>query len=71
VESVGLPGPISRGNPSTVTLRGKRIRNARPALTFDEHRWNFAPRLHEEPSFDGHRHGGVGRFGSGLRNSQA
>jgi uncharacterized protein (DUF2235 family) len=49
VESVGLPGPLSRSNPSTATLRGKRIRNVRHALSFDEHRWTFEPRLYEEP----------------------
>ncbi|MEP7056303.1 MAG: DUF2235 domain-containing protein [Caldimonas sp.] len=49
VESVGLPGPLSRSNPSTATLRGKRVRNARHALAFDEHRWTFEPRLYEEP----------------------
>ena len=49
VESVGLPGPLSRSNPSTATLRGKRIRHVRQALAFDEHRWSFAPRLYTEP----------------------
>jgi uncharacterized protein (DUF2235 family) len=49
VESVGLPGPLSRSNPSTATLRGKRVRNVRHALAFDEHRWTFVPRLYEEP----------------------
>ena len=49
VESVGLPGPWSRSNPSTATLRGKRIRNVRHALALDEHRWTFEPRLYEEP----------------------
>ena len=49
VESVGLPGPLSRSNPSTATLRGKRIKNVRHALAFDEHRWTFEPRLYEEP----------------------
>jgi uncharacterized protein (DUF2235 family) len=49
VESVGLPGPLAMSNPSTANLRGKRIRNARHALSFDEHRWTFEPRLYEEP----------------------
>jgi len=49
VESVGLPGPLSRSNPSTATLRGKRIRHVRHALALDEHRWTFEPRLYEEP----------------------
>ena len=49
VESVGLPGPLSRSNPSTATLRGKRVRNVRHALAFDEHRWTFEPRLYDEP----------------------
>ena len=49
VESVGLPGPLARSNPSTATLRGKRIAHVRHALAFDEHRWTFAPRLYEEP----------------------
>jgi uncharacterized protein (DUF2235 family) len=48
VESVGLPGPLARSNPSTATLRGKRMRNVRHALAFDEHRWTFEPRLYEE-----------------------
>ncbi len=48
VESVGLPGPLSRSNPSTATFRGKRMRNVRHALAFDEHRWTFEPRLYEE-----------------------
>ncbi|HEX6707248.1 MAG TPA: DUF2235 domain-containing protein [Albitalea sp.] len=49
VESVGLPGPLSRSNPSTPTLRGKRVRHVRHALSLDEHRWTFEPRLYEEP----------------------
>ena len=49
VESVGLPGPLSRSNPSSATLRGKHIRNVRHALSLDEHRWTFEPRLYEEP----------------------
>ena len=49
VESVGLPGPLSRSNPSTATMRGKRVKNVRHALAFDEHRWTFEPRLYEEP----------------------
>ena len=49
VESVGLPGPLARTNPSSASLRGKRIRNVRHALSFDEHRWTFEPRLYDEP----------------------
>lgn len=49
VDSVGLPGPLSRGNPNSATLRGKRIRNVRHALSLDEHRYVFAPRLYNEP----------------------
>ena len=49
VESVGLPGPLSRSNSAAATLRGKRMVNVRHALAFDEHRWTFEPRLYEEP----------------------
>ena len=49
VESVGLPGPLSRSNPSTANLARKRIRHVRHALALDEHRWTFEPRLYEEP----------------------
>jgi uncharacterized protein (DUF2235 family) len=49
VESVGLPGPLSRVNPTPPTLLGKRYRNVRHALALDEHRWPFLPRLYEEP----------------------
>ena len=49
VESVGLPGPLSRSNSAAATLRGKRMMNVRHALAFDEHRWTFEPRLYEEP----------------------
>lgn len=49
VEAVGLPGPLSRSNPSTATFRDKRVRHVRHALAFDEHRWTFEPRLYEEP----------------------
>jgi uncharacterized protein (DUF2235 family) len=49
VESVGLPGPLSRSNPATATIRGKRMRHVRHALALDEHRWSFEPRLYEEP----------------------
>jgi uncharacterized protein (DUF2235 family) len=49
VESVGLPGPWSRSNPSTANLGNKRIRNVRHALALDEHRFSFVPRLYEEP----------------------
>lgn len=48
VESVGMPGPFSRTNPSVAVLHGKRIRHVRHALAFDEHRWSFRPRLYEE-----------------------
>ena len=49
VESVGLPGPFSRVNPSPPVVLGKRYRNVRHALSLDEHRWPFLPRLYEEP----------------------
>lgn len=49
VESVGLPGPLSRSNPSTATFRDKRFHHVRHALSLDEHRWAFEPRLYEEP----------------------
>jgi uncharacterized protein (DUF2235 family) len=49
VESVGLPGPLSRSNPATASLVGKRIRHVRHALALDEHRYTFLPRLYEEP----------------------
>ncbi|HMC14661.1 MAG TPA: DUF2235 domain-containing protein [Albitalea sp.] len=50
VESVGLPGPLSRKNPGSAVLHGKRIHHVRHALSLDEHRWTFEPRLYEEPS---------------------
>jgi uncharacterized protein (DUF2235 family) len=49
VESVGLPGPLSRSNPSVATFVNKRIDHIRHAVAFDEHRWSFQPRLYEEP----------------------
>jgi uncharacterized protein (DUF2235 family) len=49
VESVGLPGPLSRSNPSVATFVNKRIDHVRHAVAFDEHRWSFQPRLYEEP----------------------
>ncbi len=49
VESVGLPGPLSRSNPSSATFHDKHVRHARHALACDEHRWTFEPRLYEEP----------------------
>lgn len=49
VESVGLPGPLSRSNPSTATFRDKHFHHVRHALSLDEHRWAFEPRLYEEP----------------------
>lgn len=49
VESVGLPGPFSRVNPSPPVVLGKRYRHVRHALSLDEHRWPFVPRLYEEP----------------------
>jgi uncharacterized protein (DUF2235 family) len=49
VESVGLPGPLSRTNPGIATLQGKRTHHVRHALSLDEHRWTFEPRLYEEP----------------------
>ena len=49
VESVGLPGPLSKSNPASATLAGKRMLNVRHALSLDEHRWAFEPRIYEEP----------------------
>ncbi len=49
VESVGMPGPLARRNPSSATLKGKRFHHVRHALALDEHRWTFEPRLYEEP----------------------
>jgi uncharacterized protein (DUF2235 family) len=49
VESVGLPGPLSRSNPSVASFVNKRIDHVRHAVAFDEHRWSFLPRLYEEP----------------------
>jgi uncharacterized protein (DUF2235 family) len=49
VESVGLPGPLARSNPSVATFVNKRIDHVRHAVAFDEHRWSFQPRLYEEP----------------------
>ena len=49
VESVGLPLLMSRVNPASPTVLGKRFRNVRHALSLDEHRWPFSPRLYEEP----------------------
>ncbi|CAN5865811.1 hypothetical protein BH11PSE8_BH11PSE8_05390 [soil metagenome] len=49
VESVGMPGPLARRNPSSATLDGKRFHHVRHALAFDEHRWTFEPRLYDEP----------------------
>jgi uncharacterized protein (DUF2235 family) len=50
VESVGLPGPLARSNPATATMHDKpKMRNARHAISLDEHRWSFEPRLYDEP----------------------
>lgn len=49
VESVGLPGPLSRSNPASATFVDKRYRHVRHALSLDEHRYPFLPRLYEEP----------------------
>lgn len=49
VESVGLPGPLSKRSPNKSTLRNRRIRHVRQALSIDEHRWTYKPRLYEEP----------------------
>jgi uncharacterized protein (DUF2235 family) len=50
VESVGLPGPLARSNPATATVRDKpKMRNVRHAVSLDEHRWSFEPRLYDEP----------------------
>jgi len=49
VESVGMPGPLSRSNPASANIGDKRYRNVRHALSLDEHRYAFLPRLYEEP----------------------
>ncbi|WP_159675419.1 DUF2235 domain-containing protein [Andreprevotia sp. IGB-42] len=49
VESVGLIPVLTQQNPSPATLVGKRIHHVRHALSFDEHRYTFQPRLYDEP----------------------
>ncbi len=49
VESVGLPGPLSQSNPASANIGNKRYRHVRHALSLDEHRYAFLPRLYEEP----------------------
>lgn len=50
VESVGMPGPLSRQNPASRRVQGKRFRHVRQALALDEHRWPYLPRLYDEPA---------------------
>lgn len=50
VESVGAPG-ISLKITSSGTIKGKRVNHVRHALSLDEHRYPFLPRLYEEPDF--------------------
>src|SRR5690606_5613852 len=50
VESVGMPG-MSLQISSSATIRGKRICHVRHALSLDEHRWPFLPRLYDEDDF--------------------
>lgn len=50
VESVGMPG-MSLQISSTPSIRGKRIAHVRHALSLDEHRWPFLPRLYDEDDF--------------------
>lgn len=50
VESVGMPG-ISLQISGTPVIAGKPIKHARHALSLDEHRWPFLPRVYEEKDF--------------------
>lgn len=50
VASVGLP-PFSLRISSNATVRGKRFSHVRQALSLDEHRWPFLPRIYSENNF--------------------
>jgi uncharacterized protein (DUF2235 family) len=50
VASVGLPG-LSVRISSSATVSGKRVRHVRHALSLDEHRLPFEPRLYTEADF--------------------
>lgn len=50
VESVGAPG-LSLRITSSGTIQGKRVNHVRHALSLDEHRHPFLPRLYEEADF--------------------
>ena len=54
VESVGFPG-FSLQMPGTSTVRNRRWHHVRHALSLDEHRWTFLPRLYSEDNFGGPR----------------
>lgn len=49
VESVGAIPFLAQKNPSPPTVLGKRFRHVRHALSLDEHRFTFLPRLYDEP----------------------
>lgn len=51
VESVGLPGPFSQHFTSAPRIKTKRFNHVRQALSLDEHRVTFMPRLYEEQNF--------------------
>lgn len=65
VDSVGLPGLLSRRISSSATLFDKRMRHARQALALDEHRAGFLPRLYD----DSHFKDGAGPGGRTLRQA--
>ena len=50
VASVGLP-PFSLQISSSATIKGKCFRHVRQALSLDEHRWPFLPRVFSEDNF--------------------
>ena len=50
VESVGPPG-FSLQISSSGTIKKKQIRHVRHALSLDEHRWPFLPRLYTDDNF--------------------
>ncbi len=58
VESVGLPG-FGLHISSQATIRAKRIQHVRHALSLDEHRWPFLPRLYDDEDFGDAKHPGA------------
>lgn len=51
VESVGLPGFLSKKISSSKTIIGKNIRHVRHGVSSNEHRYSFKPRLYDDPNF--------------------